>query len=116
MMLRRVVLGEVVGVVGSAGVPEEVEVALVDAVPHPIIPHVDGAGAALTSGSSEDTGGGGIIGDYWGGGLGMLHLGEEGSDVCSVLSVGEESSHFGLHHGGQHVFHDAAFDQDGAVG
>ena len=40
--------------------------ALVDAVPHPIVLHVDGLGAALTSSLSEDAGGSGVIGDYWG--------------------------------------------------
>ena len=59
----------VVGQIRATGGPINIELSLVDAVAHPVEPHVDSLGAALFDGVVEDAGGIGVINDDGGGWL-----------------------------------------------
>ena len=61
VMGRRVVLGGVVGQIGGARAPVDVELALRLTVLEPVEAHVDGFGAALFDGAGREAGSEGIV-------------------------------------------------------
>jgi hypothetical protein len=62
MMDGGMMLGEVVSKVFASGFPEDVELALEDAVADPVVSHVHVAGFVLLDGIVGETGCGGVIG------------------------------------------------------
>ena len=50
MMHGSVVFGEVVGKILAAGIPENVELALEDAIAYPVVSHIDVSGLVLFDG------------------------------------------------------------------
>jgi len=56
------VFGEVIGMVGAAGVPKNVELALADPVTNPIKLHVDGFGPLLFHGVIGNSAGSAVVG------------------------------------------------------
>jgi hypothetical protein len=58
----RVVLGEIVGQIEFSWGPEEIELALVDAILHPPVAHVEGFGELLSHFGIEDAVCGSIVG------------------------------------------------------
>jgi hypothetical protein len=59
---RWVVLGKIVGKVELSGSPEEIELALADAILHPPIAHVERLGELLAHFGVEDALGGVVVG------------------------------------------------------
>ena len=76
MMGRRVVFGEVVGVIVTAATPIDEEFALFDSVLYPIQTHVDGARLALFDSLVGNTGCACVVCLDGGGCLGMPHFGK----------------------------------------
>ena len=62
MMGGRMVFGEVIGMIGAAGTPKNVELALADPVADPIKMHVDGFGPLLFHGVIGNAAGGAVVG------------------------------------------------------
>jgi len=62
MMAGGMVFGEVIGMIGAAGTPKNVELALADPVVNPIKSHVDGFGPLLFHGVIGNAAGGAVVG------------------------------------------------------
>jgi len=56
------VFGEIIGMVGTAGSPENLKLALPDSVPDPIEPHVNGFGLLLFHSVIGNAAGGAVVG------------------------------------------------------
>jgi len=82
-----VVLRKVVGSIGDAGSPEDVELALVGPVAEPIESHVDRFGASLFDSVIGNTAGGAVVSLDWCGGLGMSQFIQGDVYGANVLSV-----------------------------
>ena len=65
MIFRRVEFGEEVGQVGRAGLPNHEKMALADAVPDPMVAHVNGFGAFLFHGVVSEVARRLVVGDNW---------------------------------------------------
>lgn len=109
------VLGEIVGSVGFAGPPVNVELFLADTVAHPIISHVDCLGALLFDGVVGNSGGSAIVGDHGGGWLGVAEFFKADTGWTGFFGVEEEGSQFGFSRRGLHFVHNLAENVDGAV-
>jgi hypothetical protein len=82
-------LGKVIGAVGAAGLPVEIELFGLDAVDEPMVAHVERLGAFQTDLGTEDTKSGGVVGleRSAGGRLWVTHLVEGSDDGNGFLSV-----------------------------
>jgi hypothetical protein len=112
---RRVMLGEVVTEVFTAGFPVDEEMVLTDAVADPIEVHIHGAGSALADGRIDYAIGSGIVGldgRRW---LGVAHLIESGTENFGCLAVDVECPNFGLSGQCHEIVQDAAFGMDAAI-
>ena len=87
VMGRRMVLGEIVGMILTARLPIDLEVALADTVSHPIKAHVDGFGAALLDLVIDDPFCRGIVrfdGCWW---LWVAHFFQCGAEHGTSLGI-----------------------------
>jgi hypothetical protein len=112
---RRVMLGEEVTEVFTAGFPVDEEMVLTDAVADPIEAHFHGAGSALADGRIDDAIGSGIVGldgRRW---LGVAHFNESGTGNFGCLAVDVECPNFGLSGQGHDIAQDAAVGMDAAI-
>jgi hypothetical protein len=97
VVLGRMVLGVIIGTVCPAAFPANVELALANAVPDPIVPHIHGLGAALLDAViSSNAAGGAIVGDNWGSRLGVAKLVQGDAFGDSLFSAVEESHELGF--------------------
>jgi hypothetical protein len=92
----RMMLGEVVGMIGAAWFPMDLELFLADAVADPVKAHVHGLGAALLDGMVADTGSGAVIGHDGGFWLGMAHFGKARVDGARLAAVVIQAGGFGF--------------------
>jgi hypothetical protein len=115
MMFWGVVLCEVIGKVGFAGLPMDAEVALADTVAYPIETHVDCFRAALFDGIIDNAMGTGVIGldGCWQ--LRPIHFFEGDAKRAGVLGVVEACADFCFSGGRKDVAHNAANNVNGAI-
>jgi hypothetical protein len=90
------VLGEVVSMVGFSWAPDNLVLALFDAVLEPIKAHVDGFGTALFDGAIEDPLSTFVVCANWCGGLWVAQVDEGLADWAELLGIHEIACHFGL--------------------
>ena len=81
----RVVVCKIVGALA----PMDKEMALADAIPHPIKAHIHGFGPSLFDGIIADAGGAGVVGLDGSGWLWVLHVFEDGSEHGGFLRIVE---------------------------
>jgi hypothetical protein len=115
MMFWGVVLREVIGKVGFAGLPMDAEVALADTVAYPIETHVDCFRAALFDGIIDDAMGTGVIdldGCWW---LRPIHFFEGDAKRAGVLGVVEACANFCFCGRRKDVAQNAANNVNGAI-
>jgi hypothetical protein len=94
---RRLMLGEVVTEVFTAGFPFNEEMVLMDAVVESIEAHIHGAGSALTDGRIDYAIDSGIVGLDGGRWWGVTYLfNESGTENFRCLAVDVECPNFGL--------------------
>jgi hypothetical protein len=87
MMGCRMMLGKIVGMIGAAWFPMDLELFLAYAVAYPVKAHVHGLGAALLDGIVADTGSSAVIGHDGGFGLGVAHFGKARADGACLAAV-----------------------------
>ena len=109
------VLRVVVSAVYFSGFPEDMKLALANAISGPVKTHVDGTRFPLFCGPIEDAFGGRVVCGNRGGGLVVAHFNGSGAKFGAFLAVIEESTHFGFHGGGEDVAHDATFDMNRSI-
>ena len=80
--------GKIIGMVGTAGLPENVKLALPDLIPDPIELHVDGLGSLLFDGVIGNAASSAVVGLQWCGWLwvGQVHPGQCAWDKWFVHS------------------------------
>ena len=66
--------GKIISSVQNSSFPVDVELSLAHPVADPIEAHVDGFGAFLFDGVVGNSGGGAVVSNNWGGGLGMAEF------------------------------------------
>lgn len=86
--------GEVVGEIGGAGLPMDMELVLADAVADPVKAHVNGFGSTLFDGVVEDASGARVVNLDRRGGLWPAEFSERGADGTSILGVVETCADF----------------------
>eukprot|EP00980_Cylindrotheca_fusiformis_P017524 scaffold5497_cov135-Cylindrotheca_fusiformis.AAC.3 len=116
MVDRSVVLCEVIGKVGAAGFPEDVELSLGDAVADPVVSHVDVASLVLFDGVVGDTRGGGVVSLDGRGGLRMVHVEKCLAEDQGLFQIDKQSTTLGFGSGAGDVAQDADGVENGAVG
>jgi hypothetical protein len=90
MMGGWVVLGEVIGLVGSSRFPVDVELILANPILNPIETHVNGFGVFHLYSIVGDACSGAIVGLDGSGWLGMAKLGEGSPEGTGLLGIEEE--------------------------
>ena len=94
MMRGRVVFGYVVGNVFGARAPVDKELALFDSVSNPMEAHVNSPGAFLLDLAIGKTDGGGVVGFYWCGRLGVTEFFEGNPERACIFCVEKSGSDF----------------------
>jgi hypothetical protein len=115
VLLGGMVLGIVIGTVGTAALPVDVELALADAVPYPIIPHIHCFGAALLDAVISNATGSAVVRDHQDRRLGVAKLFQGDSFGDSFFSIVEEPPELGFSVTGYSLAEDLGGDADGAV-
>lgn len=114
-MSWRMMLGEVVCEIVAARRPENVELALLCAILHPIETHIHSAGALLFDGSIEDAIGGGIVDLHWSGRLRVSHFCKCSADYHSFFSIEKGGSNFCFGGGRDDMFEDFCDVENGSI-
>jgi len=109
------VFGEVIGTIGGAWTPKNVELALADPITDPIKPHVDGFGPFLFHGVIGDAAGGTVVSLKWCGWLGMAKFLQGDAHRTDGLSIEEQCTQFSFSSAGHDRLHDLAQNVDWAI-
>ena len=80
-------LGKIIGTIGFAFIPENLELALADAITDPIKAHIDGFGSLLLDGVSCNATGSIVVGRHRSGWLGMAHFFKCNSERTGFLPL-----------------------------
>ena len=89
-------LGEVVSMVGFSWAPDNLVLALFDAVLEPVNSHVNGFGMALFDGAIEDPLSTFVVCANWCGGLWGAQVNKGLADWAELLGIHEIACHFGF--------------------
>jgi hypothetical protein len=108
MMGRRMVFGEVVGLVQDAFAPIDVELLLAHAVADPVEAHVDGFGSLLLDSVIGDARRSAIIGLQGRWRLGMPEFFKGDPDGAGFFAIVEEGGELSFGGAGEHFSHDLA--------
>ena len=115
MMGNGVMLRMIIGPVEAAFAPEDVELALADAVAKPIVPHVNGLGPFLLHGVVGDADGGAVVRDDGSWRLGVAKFLEAGDLGAGFLTIVVGGSKFRFSSAAKYLLHEDAGDVDGTV-
>lgn len=108
-------LGEIIGTVGFARFPENMELALADSVPYPIKAHVNSFGTLLFDSVISNASGSGVISLERGGWLRVPKFFKGNADGASVFSIKEQGTKFSFSGTGKDRAHDLAEDVKGTI-
>ena len=110
-----VVLCKVVGEVGFAWGPIDIELVLFDTVAQPVKSHVDCFGLVLFDSAISDTVSGAVVSSDWSGWLRMAEFAEGDAERDSCPCIHEEGGDFGFGGGGHDASDEFGKNSDGAV-
>ena len=108
--------GEIIGPVGMAGLPENMELTLAFAIAEPVKAHVHSLGAFLFDCIIDDPAGSVIVSLQGCGGLRMAQFFQSSADGADGLGIEEQvGTQFGFSSTGDDLLHDLAENVDGAI-
>ena len=108
-------LSEIIGSVGFAGPPIDLELSLADTVTDPIKAHIHGFGSFLLDGLVGNPVANFVVSGHGGRSLRMPELGEGDALGYRVLAIDEEAGEFAFSHAGKDGFEDLAGDADSSI-
>ena len=106
---------EVIGEVGDAGAPNDYKLPLRHSVLYPVEAHVNGLTVFLLDAVLGDADRTAVVAqdDCWR--LGVSEVIEDGSQLCAVLSVHEQTGELGLCSGGDDNGNDGRHSENGTI-